>query len=51
LLEAIVEAVRNVFQVICDRDQTPRDHGAILLHQEELDRPIRLGDGEGTTPD
>jgi hypothetical protein len=51
LLEAIVKAVRNVFQDLYDWGLTQRDHSAISLHQEELDRPIRLGDGGGTTPD
>ncbi|MFQ5766119.1 MAG: NAD(P)-dependent oxidoreductase, partial [Rhodospirillales bacterium] len=47
----IVEAVRDVFQALYDKGLTRHDHSAFLLYLEEINAPVRLGDGADTLPE
>ncbi len=47
----IVEAVRDVFQDLYDKGLSQHDHSAFLLHLEEMNAPVRLGNAVDITPE
>ena len=47
----LVVAIRDVFQDLYDQGLTRHDHGAFLLHLEQMNAPARLGDGADTEPE